>query len=282
MILEGLVLINKTKDVTSRHVINNLNHIFNMKRIGHTGTLDPLATGVLVVCFGKYTKLVDLITSLDKEYIASVKLGIKTDTGDITGNIISKKEYSHITKEDIINVLNSFIGKSKQTVPSYSAVRIDGMKLYEYARENIKIDLPVRDITINSIELLTFSLDTFTFKVNVSKGTYIRSLIEDIASKLNTVGTMNNLIRTKQGKFNIEDSFTIEDIKNNNFNLLTVKDIFDYPIIDMNEELYFSIKNGKQIKNIFNIKSKVIFTYENTAIAIYESFNDLLKIDIML
>ncbi|MDE6284745.1 MAG: tRNA pseudouridine(55) synthase TruB, partial [Bacilli bacterium] len=141
--MEGIVLVNKPCHITSRDVVNQLNKLFHTKRIGHTGTLDPLATGVLVCCIGKYTKLVNQITSYDKEYIAEIKLGIKTDTGDITGKVIETKEY-FITKEQLQIVLTSFLGKSIQTIPKYSAVKINGKKLYEYARKNIAVELPKR------------------------------------------------------------------------------------------------------------------------------------------
>ena len=210
--MDKLLVVNKEKNLTSRDVVNNLTKIFNTKKIGHTGTLDPIATGVLVCLFGKYTKLVDLLTSLDKEYIAEIKLGIKTDTGDITGSIIENKKYN-ITKEEIIKVFKEFPSKYKQIVPKYSAVKINGKKLYEYARNNIEIELPKREVSIFSLELIDYEKDIIKFKTHVSKGTYIRSLIEDICEKLGTIGTMNNLIRTKQGGFDIEE--WIEDaIKN--------------------------------------------------------------------
>ena len=141
--MNGLLVVNKPKNKTSRDVVNELNHIFSFKKIGHTGTLDPLATGVLVCLFGKYTKLVNLITSYEKEYVATIKLGIKTDTLDITGNIIDKKEVN-ITKEKIEEVFNNFPKKYYQTVPLYSAIKINGKKLYEYARNNEKVILPKR------------------------------------------------------------------------------------------------------------------------------------------
>ena len=207
--MDKLLVVNKEKNLTSRDIVNNLTKIFNTKKIGHTGTLDPIATGVLVCLFGKYTKLVDLLTSLDKEYIAEIKLGIKTDTGDITGSIIENKKYN-ITKEEIIKVFKEFPQKYEQTVPKYSAVKINGKKLYEYARNNIEIELPKREVSIFSLELIDYEKDIIKFKTHVSKGTYIRSLIEDICEKLGTIGTMNNLIRTKQGGFDIEDSFILD------------------------------------------------------------------------
>lgn len=278
--MDKLLVVNKEKNLTSRDVVNNLTKIFNTKKIGHTGTLDPIATGVLVCLFGKYTKLVDLLTSLDKEYIAEIKLGIKTDTGDITGSIIENKKYN-ITKEEIIKVFKEFPQKYKQIVPKYSAVKINGKKLYEYARNNIEIELPKREVSIFSLELIDYEKDIIKFKTHVSKGTYIRSLIEDICEKLGTIGTMNNLIRTKQGGFDIEDSFILDDIKNGNFKFQNIHEFLKYPSIEINDELIKIIKNGGRIKNIYNVQDKVIFTYQGEDIAIYETNNETLKPYIM-
>ena len=278
--MDKLLVVNKEKNLTSRDVVNNLTKIFNTKKIGHTGTLDPIATGVLVCLFGKYTKLVDLLTSLDKEYIAEIKLGIKTDTGDITGSIIENKSFN-ITKDNIIKVFEKFPQKYEQTVPKYSAVKINGKKLYEYARNNIEIELPKREVSIFSLELIDYEKDIIKFKTHVPKGTYIRSLIEDICEKLGTIGTMNNLIRTKQGGFDIEDSFILDDIKNGNFKFQNIHEFLKYPSIEINDELIKIIKNGGRIKNIYNVQDKVIFTYQGEDIAIYETNNETLKPYIM-
>lgn len=279
--MDALLIVNKGKNKTSRDVVNELNHIFNTKKIGHTGTLDPLATGVLVCLIGKYTKLVNLITSYDKEYIAEIKLGIKTDTGDITGNIIST-DNSNVSVDMIKEVFANFPKVYNQEVPIYSAVKINGKKLYDYARSNIPVNLPKREVHIYSLELLSYENNIITFKTKVSKGTYIRSLINDLTNYLNTVGTMNNLIRTKQGYFNITDSYTIEDIKNGNYKLLNIKDFLNYPVIELPDTLIKKVSNGSTIPNSFNIKDKVIFTYQNQDIAIYEVNNEYLKPFIIL
>ena len=279
--MDALLIVNKGKNKTSRDVVNELNHIFNTKKIGHTGTLDPLATGVLVCLIGKYTKLVNLITSYDKEYIAEIKLGIKTDTGDITGNIIST-DNSNVSVDMIKEVFANFPKVYNQEVPIYSAVKINGKKLYDYARSNIPVNLPKREVHIYSLELLSYENNIITFKTKVSKGTYIRSLINDLTNYLNTVGTMNNLIRTKQGYFNITDSYTIEDIKNGNYKLLNIKDFLNYPVIELPDTLIKKVSNGSSIPNSFNIKDKVIFTYQNQDIAIYEVNNEYLKLFIIL
>lgn len=279
--MDALLIVNKGKNKTSRDVVNELNHIFNTKKIGHTGTLDPLATGVLVCLIGKYTKLVNLITSYGKEYIAEIKLGIKTDTGDITGNIIST-DNSNVSVDMIKEVFANFPKVYNQEVPIYSAVKINGKKLYDYARSNIPVNLPKREVHIYSLELLSYENNIITFKTKVSKGTYIRSLINDLTNYLNTVGTMNNLIRTKQGYFNITDSYTIEDIKNGNYKILNIKDFLNYPVIELPDTLIKKVSNGSSIPNSFNIKDKVIFTYQNQDIAIYEVNNEYLKPFIIL
>ena len=273
--MNGLLLINKDKNMTSRDVINKLNHIFSMKKIGHTGTLDPLATGVMVCLFGKYTKLVDIITSYNKEYIAEIKLGVKTDTLDITGNVIETQNIK-VTNEDILKVFSNFPKEYMQKVPIYSAVKINGKKLYEYARNNQLIELPKRKVNIYNLELISFNKDIITFKVKVSKGTYIRSLINDLCKKLNTIGTMNNLIRTKQGNFDIKDSYKLEEIAKGNYKFQNIKEFLDYPVIEIPNELIKKVENGNKVENIFNIDDKVIFTKNNKDLAIYENKNNTL------
>ena len=263
--MDGILIINKEKDMTSRDVVNIAIKKLNTKKIGHTGTLDPLAEGVLVLAINKGLKLVEDITSYDKEYIAEVTLGIKTDTYDITGNVLEEKE-EHIEKEELINVLNSFIGKYTMEVPIYSAVKVNGKKLYEYAREGKEVTLPIKEVYINSIELLEFNDNKFTFKCNVSKGTYIRSLINDICNKLNVIGTMSNLKRTKQGNFKIEDSINIEDISEDK--IIPLEKILDIPLITVDDFLYNKIKNGNKLEDRYN-EPKIGFIYNNKLIGIY-------------
>lgn len=278
--MNAVLLVNKTKDKTSRDMVNELNHIFDMKKIGHTGTLDPLATGVLVMCLGKYTKLVDELSSLEKEYIAEIKLGISTDTLDITGNVLETKECK-VCREDVIKVFKDLVGKFVQTVPKYSAKKINGKKLYEYAREGKEIKLPKNEVEIYELELLDIKDDIIKFRALVSKGTYIRSLIEEICNKLNVIGTMNSLVRTKQGKFDISNSYTIEQIKSSEYSFLNVKDLLDYPVYNLSEEEYFKVKNGSKIK-LNSSDNKVILEYDGNEIAIYEKENDQYRVNIML
>ena len=271
----------KEKNMTSRDVVNIISKHLHTKKVGHTGTLDPLATGVLIVCTNHDTKLVDILTSKNKEYIATMRLGIQTDTGDITGNIIKRATYK-VTKDQIIKVLNNFLGSSTQTVPIYSAVKINGKKLYEYARNGEEVTLPTREINISNIELLDYHDDLIKFKVTVSKGTYIRSLIEDIGKTLQTVATMEDLVRTKQGNYKIEDSYTLEDIKNDNYKPIPLNIVLkDYHIYNLNATEYFKVKNGS--KMLLNIDDKIVtLLYNNKPIALYRKENDIYRVYKML
>lgn len=278
--MNGLLIVNKPTNYTSRDVVNIVGKVLKTRKVGHTGTLDPLASGVLVICIGRYTKLVDTLTSLDKEYIAEAKLGIKTDTLDITGTILEEKPFS-VTKDFIIKTLNSFIGTYKMEVPLYSAVKVKGKKLYEYARHNIEVTKPIKEVEIKELELLDFHDDIIKFRAKVEKGTYIRSLIDDLCKELNTIGTMNNLIRTRQGSFRLEDAISIEDIKNNNFKLLKIEDVLDIKVYNLNDIEYTKVKNGNSIILKSN-EQELLLKYQNEEIAIYKKDNIEYKVSVML
>lgn len=271
--MNGVLIVNKEKDYTSRDIVNIISKTLKTKKVGHTGTLDPLATGVLVVTVGEATKISELLTSSFKEYIADIELGIETDTLDITGNIL-KEETVFKTKEEIENILSSMIGSYDQEVPIYSAVKINGKKLYEYAREKEEVELPKRKVEVKEIELLNYRQkeDKVFFKMRclVSKGTYIRSLIRDIATKLNTIGVMTDLIRTKQGKFNIEDAYTLEQIKQGKSHLIKIEDALDIDIVEVDDYLKKKIQNGSILENRYP-KDTVLFK-QNTALAIYKKY----------
>lgn len=270
--MDGIIVINKPKGITSREVVNKVCKLLNTKKVGHTGTLDPIATGVLVLCVGKATKLVETLTSNDKEYVATVKLGILTDTLDTDGTIIEKK-CVNLDKDKLVNVLNSFIGTYNQEVPIYSAVKINGKKLYEYAREKKEVTIPKRMVEIKKIKLIEFGNDYYKFKVMVSKGTYIRSLIKDINDKLGVIGVMSDLVRTKQGKFSINNSYTLENMENNNYNVLTITDVLkDENCVIISNTLFEKVKNGALINNEYNT-SMVTFIYNDSVIAIYKIYD---------
>ena len=273
----GIILVNKEKDMTSFDVVNEISHLFGIKRVGHTGTLDPLAEGVLLVAIGKATKVVELLTATYKEYIATVKLGIKTDTLDITGKVLEQKEVPNL--ENLDEVLNSFKKTYLQEVPIYSAVKVNGKKLYEYARNNEQVELPKKTVTIKEVELLDKTEDTFKFKTLVSKGCYIRSLINDIGNELNTYATMTELTRTKQGKVSIEETKTLKDIKNGNFKLYEIDEVLEIPVIAVDSVQEQKIRTGQKINNDYNIKEKVIFKdNDGFILGIYESKDGLLSV----
>ena len=276
----GILIINKDKGYTSRDVVNVISKLFGTKKVGHNGTLDPLATGVLVICLNRYTKLNELLASNEKEYIAEVTLGIKTDTLDIEGNVLEEKE-TVVNKEDLEKTLKKYETTYEQEVPIYSAVKVNGKKLYEYARSGEKVILPKKKVTIKKIELLKFKDNKFTFKCLVSKGTYIRSLIRDILDDLGVIGIMSNLTRTKQGVFDIENSYSLEDVRNGNYKLLLVKDVLDIDKITVSDELKFKILNGNKVKG--NYSNMVLFLdEEDRELAIYKKDNDDYKVEVML
>ena len=275
--MNGIIIADKDKDMTSFDVCHRLMKIFNTKKIGHTGTLDPIATGVLVCTIGKYTKLNEVLTSTYKEYIAEMYIGRLTDTLDSEGKDIPCNIRTDITENEIRDTIMSYKKTYSQEVPLYSSVKINGKKLYEYARNNIPVELPKRDVTIKEIEILDIKDNIVKFKCLVSKGTYIRSLIRDIGASLNTGAIMTSLRRTKQGIFNIEDAYTLDSISNNNYKILTIEDILDLDVIECDDDLYKKVNSG--VKQNYN-KEYTLYKYNSENIALYREgkmfiyFND--------
>lgn len=276
--MNGIILIDKQSGVTSRDVVDEVGHILKTKRIGHTGTLDPMATGVLVLCVGNATKISDLITSYDKEYVAEVTLGVGTDTLDIEGAILEKAKVE-VTKEQVEEVLKTFIGKSEQQVPIYSAVRVNGKRLYEYARKNIEVELPKKNIDIyelsmiSDLEIISGNVK-FQIKCHVSKGTYIRSLIRDIGLKLNCPACMSSLRRIKQGDFLIEDCYTIGDVESGQYKMLQIKDVLpNISEVIIDSETEKKVKNGAFIDKTVNSDMMKIITESGELIAIYQTYD---------
>ena len=274
--MDGIILINKEKNYTSNDVVQIVKKIFKQK-VGHTGTLDPMATGVLPLLVGKGTLCSKYLINHDKIYTATLKLGIKTDTGDITGNVIEKKDFNEkINIENINKTLQTFVGEIEQIPPMYSAIRVNGKKLYEYARSGQNVNIEPRKIKIYRMDLISFNNDLITFKVSCSKGTYIRTLCEDIATKLGTVGTMNDLNRERVGDFCIQDSITIDELKENFGNedflkkyFINIETIFkDNKKIVLNPRSFISFINGVKlftdddngIYKIYDINNKFLGT----------------------
>lgn len=272
-----ILAINKPFGVTSFDVVNEISHLYGISKVGHTGTLDPIARGVLLVTVGQATKIVELLTANDKEYIADVELGYETDTLDNTGTIIKRKEIPN--NINLKETLNSFKKTYLQEVPIYSAIKVDGKKLYEYARNNKEVTLPKKEVTIKEIELLKENNNTFTFKTLVTKGCYIRSLIRDIGLSLNTYATMTSLIRTKQGKVSIDNTNTLEELQKGEAKSYSIEEVLDYPTIIVDKDLEFKIKNGQKINNTWKITNRCIFkNQENKLLGIYERDNLMLKV----
>ena len=271
----GVLLVNKPKGLTSRDVVNKVSLIFDTKKVGHNGTLDPLASGLLVITINKATKINELLTCEDKEYIAEVKVGILTDTLDLEGKVLDKKD-EKITKEMLDVLFKKFPRKYLQTVPKYSAVKVNGKKLYEYARSDKEVVLPKREVVIKELELLDFTDTSFKFRCVVSKGTYIRSLIKDMGEFLGLYFTMSNLKRTRQGKFLLDNSFDIDNVTISS-NLISIRDALDIPFREIKDNDYKKIINGASINNNYNVLDKVLFVNNNSDIAIYKEENGNLK-----
>ena len=276
--MNGVLIVNKPEGITSQGTVSKIKRILNVNKCGHAGTLDPLATGVIPILIGSSTKISKYLIEHDKTYNATIKLGKQTSTGDREGEIIKTAEVPELNENKIIEVLNSFLGKQIQTPPIYSAIKVDGKKLYEYARENKVIEIPKREIEIYQIKLIKFDKpkNTITFEVDCSKGTYIRTLCEDIAIRLGTVGYMESLLRTRVDKFLLDESYTLDDIEKGNFKLIGMKEIFkEYSNIQLNsrklelflngvnlsfelEDGLYNIYNGENYIGLGTVKNKLL------------------------
>lgn len=276
--MNGILLVNKKENWTSRDVVNRVGKILGTKKVGHTGTLDPLATGVLVLCIGSATKLNEILTSTYKEYEAEITLGLLTDTLDITGNEL-KEEKVNVNKEQILEALNKMTGKYVQEVPIYSAVKVNGRKLYEYARAGESVELPKREVDIKELELIgnikyTDNKTIFNIRCLVSKGTYIRALVNDIANSLNTIGVMSKLTRTKQGKFKLENCYKIEDIESGNYKLISIAEALNnFPKVVVDGYLENLIKNGAVINDEWKKEHILFIDKNNCLLALYKSYD---------
>jgi tRNA pseudouridine55 synthase len=291
--MNRIFILNKPLEFTSQDAVSKLKKILNQKKAGHTGTLDPMATGVLPILVGETTKLSKYLVEHKKTYIAVLKLGTCTDTGDSEGKIIEEKkvDIENLTKDKVEFVLNEFLGKQIQTPPIYSAIKINGKKLYEYARNGMEVEIPKREIEIYNIKLIKLDKNEkeIEFEVECSKGTYIRTLCEDIAKKLDTIGYMKSLTRTKVNNFKLEDTITFEDLENNKnneewllHNSYTMEEIFDYlPKLELNDRKKELFLNGVQLT--FKEKDGLYNIYNNkNYLGTGTIKNELLKRDIII
>ena len=204
--VNGSLLINKEIGLTSRQEVNNVSRKLGQKKAGHIGTLDPFADGLLVVLLGSSTKIAPFLEVMDKTYLATLKLGNKTNTGDLTGEVVESKEIPELSKTKICGIFQGFLGKTTQIPPIFSALKVNGQAMYKYARKGIEIERKSREITIYKLDLVSFEKDEITFIAKVSKGTYIRTLGEDIAEKLGTVGYLTKLTRLEVGPYSLKDA----------------------------------------------------------------------------
>lgn len=275
--MDGIVNVNKPLGITSHDVVYRLRKILNIKKIGHTGTLDPEASGVLPMCVGKGTKLAEYLTASDKQYLATLKLGAFTDTQDATGQVLETFEVN-VTEEQICDVVKSFIGQIQQIPPMFSAIKIDGKKLYELAREGKTVEREARTITIHNIEIKNIDLDNNIVKmlVDCSKGTYIRTLCNDIGAALGCGGHMLALCRTKSGRFNIDKAFTLEQIEE-----MTAKEDFSFltsvgEALPEYDKITLAERNSQRVRN--GIKIRVEGLTEGRIYRVFDEKNEFLAL----
>ncbi len=248
--VNGILIVDKPVGFTSHDVVNVIRKIYSMKKVGHTGTLDPDATGVLPICLGKATKVCDMLTFSDKQYIARVRLGIETDTQDISGTVICEREVN-ITKDKLLDAIKAHTGEIMQIPPMYSAIKINGQKLCDLARKGVEVERKPRKITVYSAEMSDFDGVEFNLKVDCSKGTYIRTLCHDIGKYLGTGAVITSLRRTKASVFSLENSHTLDELKtlaseNKHIDvLINVDSVFSgFESMTINEKIMKKVCNG--------------------------------------
>ena len=269
--MNGVIVVNKPKGITSRDVVNKLVKVFGTKSIGHIGTLDPMATGVLVCLIGKYTKLGSIMVNHDKEYVATFKLNVLSDTLDSEGKVL-KTNNKIISLEDMNGAIEHFNGLTyMQEVPIYSAVKVNGKKLYDYARSNEDVILPKKEVTIYKLELVSFE-DEGKIKCKVSKGTYIRALIRDICAYLETYGIMTDLVRTKLGDYDKSDAYSLDNISNGKYKLYSLEDIFNLDVRYINNDNHKQIYNGNIVKD--KNSNYILYKDGDKAVAFYTRINE--------
>ena len=291
--MDGVILINKEKGISSFGVVAKIRKILNIKKVGHTGTLDPEATGLLPILVGNGTKISKYLIEHDKTYIAKLKFGIKTDTADSEGEVIKKDNFKLDKKDEklYIEIFNSFVGKMSQFPPKYSAIKVNGKKLYEYARENKDVEIKAREVEIYSIKILYINYDEneIDFEVSCSKGTYIRTLCEDIAKKLETCGYMKELKRIRVNNFKIENSISLEELEQNKDNeeflknnIISIEKVFENKNrINLNEKKKELLLNG--VKLTYNLEDDIYLVYSNNKfIGLGEVKEKLLKRDVIV
>ena len=285
--MNGIININKPLGITSHDVVYRLRKLLGIKKIGHTGTLDPDASGVLPMCIGRGTKVADMLTAKDKQYVAEMTLGLATDTLDASGTVTETAEVN-VTEQDIENAIQKFVGDIEQIPPMYSAIKVDGKKLYELAREGVEIERNPRSVRIDNIEVLDIDLEEnkISIRVDCSKGTYIRTLCDDIGRELGCFAHMSKLERTKSGRFDIKDAYTLlqieEMLKNGDMGFLVPVDVVfeEYERLTITEKKAKKMCNGTQISVQGLVEGKTYRVYDEKGnfLTISKAENGLLKI----
>tara|TARA_B100001093_G_scaffold124449_1_gene117061 strand:+ start:142 stop:1023 length:882 start_codon:yes stop_codon:yes gene_type:complete len=273
-------LLDKPKTWTSQDLCTKLKKNFNFNKVGHSGTLDPNADGLMLLATDSYTKLFDYIENTDKTYKATAILGYSSPTLDVDSDLIFHEKINAVSfTKDIENFLGNLVGESFQTPPIYSAIKVKGKRLYKYARQNQEVDIPVRKIIVDNTELLSVESNKVTFQITVSKGTYIRSIVEELGKSLNTVAIVEKLTRTSIGNLDINHSKLNKNIEiidyKSNLQSLDWKEVINLPILEINQELLKSVQHGQLIlSSMFSNQEKYILSINNDVVAIYKPFNE--------
>ena len=273
--MDGLVLVDKKVGATSYDVVKLVKRHFNTNKVGHCGTLDPFASGLLIIGFNQATKVMSFLEHEYKEYETVIKLGSSTDTYDNTGNVVSSSEVKSFSKEKLEEVLNSFIGEITQIPPIYSSIHVDGRHLYEYARENIEVEIPKRQVTIHDIKLLDYNQDSIRIYVKCSRGTYIRTLGVDIASSLGNDGHLVELRRLSIGNISVNDANSFDDLKEGNFKTISIIDAIPFKKLFISDsKILRRVYNGQDIILKNETEDKIVIVDNDNATAIYEKIDD--------
>ena len=273
-------LLDKPKTWTSQDLCTKLKKNFNFNKVGHSGTLDPNADGLMLLATDSYTKLFDYIENTDKTYKATAILGYSSPTLDVDSDLIFHENINAVTlTKNIENFLGNLVGESFQTPPIYSAIKVKGKRLYKYARQNQEVDIPVRKIIVDNTELLSVESNKVTFQITVSKGTYIRSIVEELGKSLNTVAIVEKLTRTSIGNLDMNHSKLNKNIEimdyKSNLQSLHWKEVINLPILEINQEVLKSVQHGQLIlSSMFSNQEKYILSINNDAVAIYKPFNE--------
>ena len=273
-------LLDKPKTWTSQDLCTKIKKNFNFNKVGHSGTLDPNAEGLMLLATDSYTKLFDYIENTDKTYKATAILGYSSPTLDVDSDLIFHEKINAVSfTKDIENFLGNLVGESFQTPPIYSAIKVKGKRLYKYARQNQEVDIPVRKIIVDNTELLSVESNKVTFQITVSKGTYIRSIVEELGKSLNTVAIVEKLTRTSIGNLDINHSKLNKNIEiidyKSNLQSLDWKEVINLPILEINQEVLKSVQHGQLIlSSMFSHQEKYILSINNDVVAIYKPFNE--------